>query len=170
MKKIILLLFASILFYACSEKKANDSVLKEPNQNGYTVIKSENIELVKKFNEKAFALDTAAVRAAYSSENDTIHDNINKINVNENVQLLGKLKSSNVKFTIKNYGALWETINDEANPKGVRNFVIAYIVLNVSNSKTNKDILFHQVCAVKDGKIVEEWDVYDSKILDELLK
>ena len=169
MKKLFLLGLLTACMYACAPKDES-TTKKDPNQNGYTVAKSENIELVKAFNEKAFALDTAAVRAAFAAENDTIHDNLNKLNVSQNNALLGNLKASGFKFTIKNYGALWETINDEATPAGVKNFVIAYIIVNVSNGKTSKDEIFHQVCAVKDGKIVEEWDVYDSKIFDELSK
>lgn len=171
MKKIFLMLLVGSFLFSCSQKKEETTAPpKDPNQNGYTVAKSANIDLVKAFNEKAFALDTAAVRAAFAAENDTIHDNLNKLNVSQNNALLGNLKASGFKFTIKNYGALWETINDEPTPAGVKNFVIAYIIVNVSNGKTSKDEIFHQVCAVKDGKIVEEWDVYDAKIFDELSK
>ncbi len=156
------------LGFACTQKEETQTS-KDPNQNGYTVAKSANIDLVKAFNEKAFALDTSAVRSYFSAESDTIHDNLANLNVSQNNQLLGQLKAANVKLTIKNYGALWETINNEANPKGVRNFVIAYMLVNASNGKANNEILFHQVCAIKDGKIVEEWDVYDAKKIEELL-
>lgn len=171
MKQTFILLLAGVFLFSCAEKKeAASTPAKDPNQNGYTVAKSANIDLVKAFNEKAFALDTAAVRAAFAAENDTIHDNLTKLNVTQNNELLGNLKGAGLKFTIKNYGALWETINDEPTPAGVKNFVIAYMLVNASNGKKSKDVLFHQVCAVKDGKIVEEWDVYDTKIFDELLK
>ena len=77
MKKLLLFGLLSVCMYACAPKDKK-ATKKDPNQNGYTVAKSENIELVKAFNEKAFALDTAAVRAAFAAENDTIHDNLNK--------------------------------------------------------------------------------------------
>ena len=132
------------------------------------MIKSDNIELVKKFNEAALAYDSAAVVGMYSSPQDTVHDNLNKITAAQSVQAFAKSKAANIKMSIKRYGALWETINAEPNPKGQSNFVIGYIVMNVSNGKESKDLLFHQTCAIKDGKIVEEWDIYDSKPLESL--
>ncbi len=168
MKKAPYIILISCLFINCTSKK-EETLIKNPDQNGYTVAKSSNIDLVKKFNKKAFELDTTALKSYYSSKTDTIHDNLTTLTVNQNCQLLGKLKASKIKFKIKNYSALWETINDEANLKGVKNFVIAYLIVNASNGKSNNDILLNQVCAVKDGKIVEEWDVYDAKKIDELL-
>jgi len=157
-----------VINFACSQKEESKTT-QDPNQNGYTVVKSANIDLVKSFNEKAFALDTAAVRGFFAAESDTIHDNLTDLNVSQNNQLLGQLKASNVKLTIVEYIALWETINQEANPKGVKNFVIAYLKAKASNGKVTNEILFHQVCAIKDGKIVEEWDIYDTKKIETLL-
>ncbi|MDF5691327.1 hypothetical protein [Aquirufa aurantiipilula] len=169
MNKIIYLLLASSILLACAKKEEANSP-KMPNQNGYTVITSENIDMVKKFNDLAIAFDTAAMRAMYSSPQDTINDNLMKLTVGQSLQNLAQLNAAHIKPTIKKYGALWETINDEPNPKGVKNIVIAYIIMNLNNGKESKDVLLQQVCAIKDGKIVEEWDVYDTKPFEELMK
>ncbi|MHA8088106.1 hypothetical protein [Aquirufa sp. Wall-65K1] len=169
MKKTLFFLWAVSILLSCAKKEDAPS-LKMPNQNGYTMAKSENIELVKKFNDFAFAFDTASMKAMYASPQDTIHDNLMNITVAQSMQNLTKMKTAQIKPTLKRYGALWETVNDEANAKGVKNFVIAYIIMNISNSKGSKDVLLQQVCAIKDGKIVEEWDVYDTKPFEELMK
>lgn len=167
MKKIIVLVLASSIVFACSksETKKEDTSATD----GYNVLKSDNIELVKKFNEASLAYDSVKVLSMYSSPQDTVHNNIDKITAAESVKGMVPFKAKNIKMTIKNYGALWEVINPTPNAKGQKNFVIAYIVMNISNGKENKDILFHQTCAIKDGKIVEEWDIYDSKALEPFL-
>ncbi|RXK46534.1 hypothetical protein [Aquirufa rosea] len=172
MKNVLLLILVSGMVIACGtqEKASISEAKKDANQNGYTVAKSSNIDLVKKFNELAIQYDTAAISAMYSSRQDTIHDNLTNMTVSENLQSISKLKAANIKISIKNYGALWETINDEASPKGVKNYVIAYILMNLNNGKQNRDIIMNQVCAIKDGKIVEEWDIYDTKAIEEFLK
>lgn len=167
MKKIIVMVLASAVFFACTKSETKK---EESSKNGYNVVKSDNIELVKKFNEASLAYDSATVLSMYSSPQDTVHNNINKITAAESVKGMAPFKAKNIKMSIKNYGALWEVINPEPNAKGQKNFVIAYIVMNISNGKENKDVLFHQTCAIKDGKIVEEWDIYDSKDIEAILK
>ena len=69
MKQTFILLLAGVFLFSCAEKKeAASTPAKDPNQNGYTVAKSANIDLVKAFNEKAFALDTAEIGRASCRE------------------------------------------------------------------------------------------------------
>lgn len=171
MKKLLTIIIISLLLFSCGKKEeAKENSLKDPNQNGYTVAKSKNIELVKKLNEICFSYDSASAISMYSSSTDTVHNNLEKVTAAQSLSNFSRFKAKNIKITIKNYGALWETINDEPSPKGVKNFVIAYIVTNVNNGKVNKDVVLQQTCAIKDGKIVEEWDIYDTHFFEELFK
>jgi hypothetical protein len=163
----MLMVLASAVFLACTKSETKKE--EKSSKDGYNVVQSENIELVKKLNEASLAYDSTTVLSMYSSPEDTVHNNINKITAAESVKGMAPFKAKNIKMSIKNYGALWEVINPEPNAKGQKNFVIAYIVLNISNGKENKDVLFHQTCAIKDGKIVEEWDIYDSKDIEAIL-
>ena len=65
---------------------------------------------------------------------------------------------------------IWEEINFKADEKGVTNYVLAYCTNTWTKGDKSIDIVTFQVDAIKDGKIVEEWNVYDSAPLMELLK
>jgi hypothetical protein len=167
MKNIIFLFIAAVFASSCSDQKQSTA---NKNSNGYTAIETENVNLVKKLNELAVQYDTAALKEAYSSISDTIHDNLHSMTVGENMKMLGELQVSGITTKIDNYYAIWETINDKPNDKGVTNYVIAYLNLTFSKGDKSVHSLFHQVFAMKDGKVVEEWDIYDTKVLDELYK
>ena len=161
MKKILIAALAAISFAACSPKPAEAPAKKG---NGYTDIETEHVNTVKKLNEASVAYDSAATRAFYSGTQDTIHNNLENLTLDQNLAMLADLKKRGITATIDAYPAIWETVNDSANAKGVTNFVIAYMTMTLKKGDKTAKVLFNQICAFnKEGKIVEEWDVYDSK-------
>ena len=57
---------------------------------------------------------------------------------------------------------VWEEVNYKADEKGVKNYVLAYCTNTWTKGDKSVQIVTFQVDAIKDGKIVEEWNVYDS--------
>ena len=169
---MLIVSWSAITLMACTSPTPK---ISEPAQakrgNGYTDVETENVKLVKKLNEASLVnLDSAATLAFYSSSTDTIHDNLDNMTVAENIQVLPKLKKAGFNATIDSYEAIWETINDSANAKGQTNFVIAYMTVTINKGQKSAKFIYNQVCAVKNGKVVEEWDVYDTKPLSNILK
>ena len=172
MKKMILLGSFALSLLACTEQnKTEETRIEVKTQgDGYTVNETDNVKMVKALNEAALNYDTAALRGFYSGTADTIHDNLNNITLDQNLQMLAALQKSGIKATVASYPAIWETINNKPNAKGQTNFVIAYMIVNLSRGTKTSSVLFNQVCAIKDGKVVEEWDVYDNTPFNEMRK
>ncbi|MFM7838804.1 MAG: hypothetical protein ACKO6K_04505, partial [Chitinophagaceae bacterium] len=138
--------------------------------DGYTVNETDHVKLVKALNEASLKYDTASMRGYYSGVNDTIHNNLENMTLDQNLQMMGQMQKDGITATIASYPAIWETINDKPNAKGQTNFVIAYMILNLSRGTKTTSVVFNQICAIKDGKVVEEWDVYDTKPFTDLTK
>jgi hypothetical protein len=167
MKKILIAALAAISFAACAPNKTEAPVKKG---NGYTDIETPNVKLVQQLNEVSMKYDTAATRGLYSSNLDTIHNNNEDMTVDQNMRLLASMQKDGITATIDNYYAIWETVNDKPNEKGVTNFVLAYMKMTITRGTKSAKVFFHQVCAIKDGKVVEEWDVYDSKPFNDIMQ
>jgi predicted SnoaL-like aldol condensation-catalyzing enzyme len=66
---------------------------------------------------------------------------------------------------------VWEAVNYKADQKtGVTNYVISYYEVTFTKGEKKAKIIFNMNFGIKDGKIVEEWDTYDTAPLKELLK
>ncbi len=79
------------------------------------------------------------------------------------------LADKGIKFSIK-LGLVWENQFDKPNAKGDTNFVMGYTTFTYTRGdKTAKTVIF-AVDAIKDGKQVEEWLVYDKTAFAELAK
>ena len=53
---------------------------------------------------------------------------------------------------------------------GITNYVISYYEISLAKAEKKATIIFNMNFAIKDGKIQEEWDTYDTAPLTELLK
>lgn len=119
-------------------------------------------------NDASVRFDTAAIRKFYSGSGDTVHNNLQDMTLDQNLAMVAELQEQGYTMNFEKYTTIWETIYDKPNDKGVSNFVLAYSTLNISQAGKLAKILFHQVFGIKDGKIVEEWDVYDSQPFTDL--
>jgi putative hemolysin len=167
MKRIYIAAMAALTLLGCSSPKSEEAPKRG---NGYTDVETENVKMVKALNEASMKYDTVAMRGFYSSNLDTIHNNMDKVTLDQYIQLLGGLQKNNIQATVQSYPAIWETINDQPNEKGQTNFVIAYMVIRLSRGDKFVDVLFNQICAIRDGKVVEEWDVYNYKPFEDVMK
>ena len=163
MKQTIFIAATLLVMAGCKNEVAKEAPKRG---GGYTEVETENVKLAKALNDASVRFDTAAMRTFYSSGSDTIHNNLEDMTLDQNLLMIADLQKQGYTMNIEKYSAIWETINHKPNDKGVSNFVLSYNTLNVSKSGMTRKILFHQVFGMKDGKIVEEWDVYDTKPLN----
>lgn len=170
MKKIILSCFVASAIFACSPSTEKVSVSDYPaNAAGYNLDSSANIELVKNMTKAFEAMDSATYRTYYA-ENAKFHDNGTDMTLDQNVGNFGWFKTKGVTVKIEKMDPIWEAVNKEASPEGVTNYVISFQHLVFTKGDKQVKVIMNVVNGIKDGKIVEEWGLYDSRELAELLK
>ena len=167
MKKVLLSLLVTATLLACKDQQTT-SATPVPNASGYTLDSSANIDLVKKSNAAGTSGDAATYKSTYA-DSAVFHDNMNKMTLSQNLEMVDQFKKAGVKFSVE-YNALWETIGNKPDEKGVSNYVLAYLTSSFTKGDKTVKIAQFQVDAIKDGKIVEEWIIYDPTELVALLK
>jgi hypothetical protein len=169
-KTIALIALTGLLFTSCKKEVAASTEAKNPDQFGVMVSKSTNIDMVLKITDMAIKTDYTNFKANYAP-NAVIHDNMNDITIDENIKILEDIKAKGVKLSLGKDPLVWENINDKADKKtGVKNYVFTYYDATFSKGDKSATINYNMIFAIKDGKVVEEWDIYDSAPIMELLK
>jgi predicted SnoaL-like aldol condensation-catalyzing enzyme len=161
-KTIALIALTGLIFVSCKKEATPETTSPEipKTANGYSLPTSENIDLQKKCNA-AWEAGNVAEYKSYYAEDAVFHDNNKQTTLAENVAFNTEFLKSGIKPTIK-YDVIWEEVNYEANEKGVKNYVLAYCTNTWTKGDKSIQVVTFQVDAIKDGKIVEEWNVYDS--------
>jgi hypothetical protein len=170
-KTISLIALAGLMFISCKKEETASTVeAKNPDQFGVMVGKSANIEMVKKLTAMAENSDFPNFKANFAP-NAVIHDNMNEITIEENIKILENLNAQGMKISLGKDPLVWENINDKPDEKtGVKNYVFTYYDATFSKGEKSVKINYNMIFAIKDGKIVEEWDIYDSAPIMGLLK
>jgi hypothetical protein len=170
-KTISLIAIAIMLFTSCKkEEKPSTVEAKNPDQFGVMVKKSANIEMVKKLIAMAENSDFANFKANFAP-NAVIHDNMNDITIDENIKMLEDFKANGMTISLSKDPLIWENINDEPNKKtGVKNYVFTYYDATFSKGGKSVVINYNMIFGIKDGKVVVEWDIYDTAPIMGLLK
>ncbi len=170
-KSIALIALTGLLFISCkkAETKTSEEV-KNPNQIGINIKKSDNIELIKKLNVMASTFDLVNFKSNFA-ENAILHDNMNDLTIADNIKMLEDLKSKGVTITLDEKPLIWESIRDKPNEKtGISNYVICFYEITFARNDKTAKINYNMIFAMKDGKVHEEWDTYDTAPIAELLK
>ena len=162
-KTIALIALTGLVFISCKkEQTAAPVAAKIANQFGVNVDKSANIDLVKKLVAEASKFDLVNFRSNFAPT-AILHDNQNKLTLDENVKLLVSLKAKGISFDPGKEPIIWELINDKPDEKtGVANYVITYYHATFSKGAKSVPVEYNMNFAIKDGKVQEEWDTYDS--------
>jgi hypothetical protein len=170
MKKIISLITLTVLLFVSCKKTDTMALLsKKPNQTGINISSSENIELIKKMVDQVTKFDMVDFRSNFAPS-AILHDNRKNLTVDENVKMLEDLKAKGIVFTMGKEPLIWEVINDKPDTKtGVTNYVISYYETTFTKGTKSVVIVYNMNFAMKDGKIQEEWDMYDSADLVKLI-
>jgi hypothetical protein len=94
---------------------------------------------------------------------------LKKITLSDNLEMLASWRKAGLSYSVE-YGAIWESINNKPSDKGVSNYVFSYLTATFKKGDKSAKVAQFQVDAVKDGKIVEEWIVYDPTDIMSLMK
>jgi len=165
-KTIALIALTGLLLVSCKKEASPEATTPEIPKiaDSYSLIESENIDLQKKCNA-AWEAGNVAEYKSYYAEDAVFHDNNKQTTLAENVAFNTEFLKSGIKPTIR-YDVIWEGIHFKANEKGVKNYVLAYCTNTWTKGDKSIQVVTFQVDAIKDGKIVEEWNVYDSAAFD----
>lgn len=170
MKKLTsFIVIATIVFASCESKKEATTAPEAPKGTGYTLDSSANIDMVKKLN---IAFPSGDSATAYACYNDTakVHDNLQTMSVKDNFHEFQSLVQQGITFKLERVEEIFEVVNYKPSPDGVSNYVTAWVTLSVSKGNKTVPVQMNQAFAIKDGKIVEEWDTYDTGGLMGLMK
>jgi hypothetical protein len=168
-KTIGLIAMAAIVLVACESKKEGTTSGETPKGTGYTLDSSANIELAKKINTAFPAGDSVAVYASYS-DTAKVHDNLHVVPIKQNFREFQALVAKGLSFKLDKVDAIFEVVSYKAEPNGVSSYVVAWVTLTLQKGNKSTTIQMNQAFAMKDGKIVEEWDTYDTAGLMDLMK
>lgn len=110
--------------------------------------------------------DSVTYRSCYD-DSAKFHDNGKDTNLDQNATLFNYFKSNGITVKVEKVDPIWEIVNKEASPNGVTNYVMSFQQTIYKKGDKEVKVIVSVVNGMKDGKIVEEWDIYDTKpILD----
>jgi len=169
MKKFILACLVVSTIIACSPKTETASTFAAPaDLNSYNLDSSANIDIVKKMVVAFEAMDSATYRSLYA-DSAIFHDNGTDMTLDQNVVLFNYFKSNGVSVKMEKVDPIWEIVNKEASPNGVTNFVMSFQHTIYKKGDKEVKVIVSVVNGIKDGKIVEEWDLYNTKPMLDLM-
>lgn len=168
MKKLLFgLLLTSILISACEPKKQNTTTTEN---DGYVLNKSKNIEYAKKTLISCSKYDLDTYKSLYA-DSVIFYDNAAKETLAQNVAIFNAMKAKGLEIRLDTIYNAFETVDKVADPKtGAKNYIHIYCQLTFSKGDKKVVIPFYQANALKDGKIIREYDYYDASGLADLMK
>jgi hypothetical protein len=178
MKKVLLSAIITTALFACgtSGDKTSTSTANPAtpgnypaNAVGYTLDSSANINTVKKAINAGISSDSVAFMEIYA-DTTAIYDNMHKQTIFENMKMAAFFKSKGVTMSLDKINAIWETVSNKPDDIGITNYVNVYFDASLTSATKKVTTRFNAVFAFKNGKIVREWDTYDSAPLMEVLK
>ena len=170
MKKLIYCLAIATTLYACQTTTVNTESAEYPAKAlGYNLDTTVNTEIVFKALKAMEAMDTNTYRSVYAAD-AIFHDNLDSTNLDQNIAMISSFKTNGIDFKITSVSPIWEIVNKKASPTGVTNYVISYQMGEFTKAGKTVKVIMNSVDAFKDGKIVEEWNTYDTRKIFELMK
>lgn len=136
--------------------------------NSYNLDSSANIDLVKKMVVAFEAGDSVTYRSCYA-DSAKFHDNGKDTDLDQNVTLFNFFKSNGITVKVEKVDPILEIVNKEASPNGVTNYVMSFQQTIYKKGDKEVKVIVSVVNGMKDGKIVEEWDIYDTKPMLDLM-
>ena len=174
MKKIILLFALAGSIFACTKKEegaaASASTSTDPSAvlAGVVIDTSANVGLTMKSIAAIESGDTATYRATYSAD-AIFHDNLDSMGIEGNMAMFKLFAEKGVKVKIE-MGPVWENQFDKPTRKGYTNYVMSKCKFIFTRGEKTASTIIFAVDAIKDGKQVEEWLIYDKTAFTELIK
>ncbi len=169
MKKILYLAIIATSVIACTQKTENAATTNNPNLFGYNYDSTAFMDVVKATFVSIENNDTTGYASKYA-DTAKFHDNAKLTNLAENVSIQKGFINSGLRVKVKEGYAMWSShFNFKDGTQG--DYVYTYLTVNFQKDNKNTDIVMFQADRFnKDGKIVEEWLVYDPSSLNSLLE
>lgn len=167
MKKIALLAII-ISVVACTQNGVNTTAAVNPHQFGEVYDSTAYMDVIKGTFKDLETYDTVTYITRYA---DTVkfHDNDKLTNLAENVALQKQFIAAGLKAKVKEGYAMWSTHFNFKNGKQ-GDYVYTYLTVTFTKGDKALDVVMFQADLFnKDGKIVEEWLVYDQSKMGSIM-
>ena len=169
MKKILYLAIIAASVISCTQKSENAATASDPHQFGSNYDSTANIDAVKATFASIENYDTVGYASKYA-DTAKFHDNDKMTSLAENVNIQKQFIASGLKVKVKEGYPIWNSLfNFKDGTTG--DYVYTYITVTFTKGDKSADVVMFQADRFnKDGKISEEWLVYDPANLNNLLK
>ena len=155
--------------FSCSPKNEKSVTTTDPHMFGQNYDSTANMDAIKAtFDDmEAYNLDSYVKKYADTA---VFFDNGKKTTLAENVAVQKNLIASGIKVKVNRDYAMWSShFNFKDYTQG--DYVYSYVTVNFSKGDKKADIVFFQGDKFnKDGKITDEYLVYDQSALAPLMK
>lgn len=169
MKKLVFLAIIAISVVACTQSGENGVTTADPHQFGFNYDSTAQMDVIKGTFKDIETYDTMSYASKYV---DTVkfHDNGRLTNLNENVEILKQFKEKGITLKVKDGYPMWSShFNFKDGNQG--DYVYSYLTTTFTKGEKSIDVVMFQADLFnKDGKIEEEWLVYDLTGIAELMK
>lgn len=170
MKKLMASFALVTTLFACQSKTETAATSNYPsNATGYNIDSSANIETVKKALTAGLSYDTATTKTLYV-DTATVWDNKTKQTLAQNMQIAGFFKSKGAVIKLERIENIWESVRNKQDVDGSQSYVHVYMTVSVTRGDKKIEAIMNAVFAFNNGKIIQEWDLYDTSEIMELLK
>jgi hypothetical protein len=167
MKKIMFLAMIAIAVVACTQK-SESTTTTDPHLFGFMYDSTAQMDAIKSTFTDLENYDTVSYVTKYA-DSAKFHDNGKLTNLAENVALQQGFIAANIKVKVKPDYAMWSShFNFKDGKQG--DYVYTYLTATFTKGDKSVDVVMFQADLFnKDGKIVEEWLVYDQTNMASLL-
>jgi hypothetical protein len=168
MKKLVFLAIIAISVVACTQK-SESTTTADPHQFGFNYDSTAHMDAIKATFTDMVTYDTASYVTKYA-DSAKFHDNGRLTNLAENVALQKSFIAAGIKVKVNPDYAMWSShFNFKDGNQG--DYVYTYLTATFTKGDKSVDVVMFQADLFnKDGKIVEEWLVYDPTNMAALLK
>jgi len=166
MKILLMGLLITASICACKNQDSDNS-----KQEGVSNGKPSNTEIVREINDDLVSYNFEKLQSHYN-DSTLVHDNLKVETIGKNLQGFIPLKNAGVKFAIEGNPMIYEVINNKQDTLngGYPSYVFTYITFSATKAGVKKIFKCSQIFGMKDGKVLEEWDTYDTVPVMELMK
>ena len=168
MKKIMFLAIIAISVVACTQK-SESTTAADQHQFGFNYDSTAQMDAIKATFKDLENYDTASYITKYA-DSAKFHDNGKLTNLTENVGIQVGFNAAGIKAKVKKDYVMWSShFNFKDGTEG--DYVYIYLTVTLTKGDKSVDVVMFQANAFnKDGKIIEEWMVYDQSNMGSLMK
>lgn len=169
MKNYVLVAVVALSTFSCSQKNENAKATSDAHVFGVNYDSTAHMDAVKATLKDVEVFDTVSLYKKYA-DTAVFFDNGKKTTLAENKAIQRSFLAAGIKVKVNPDYAMWSShFNFKDSTEA--DFVYSYVTINFAKGDKNVDVKFFQADKFnKDGKIAEEYMVYDQSGLAALLK